>query len=784
MRTSRRLMIVRAWAFWAALTIGASAYGDGMIVPVRPEHRVVGSWAVKYHHVDIKVRDQVASVSIDQEFVNTSSGMIEVEYIFPVPGDAAIDSMTLMVNGKEYAANLLKADEARRIYEDIVRTKKDPALLEYVSFGMYRTKAFPLEPNKPARVLVTYKNVCKKDRSLTEVWYPLNTEKFSAKAIEDVAVKVDIKAEADISAVYSPTHDLTVKREDSRHFIASYQARNTLPVADFQLFYRTGDQAVGAMLMTYQPAGARQGYLLVLASPTPQAAEKAIPKDVVVVMDRSGSMSGEKLDQARKAVKFVLNRLNKDDRFATIAYSDGVEALQETLVPAGEQQVKKALDQLDDLDARGGTNIDAALSKAMEMMAGPEAVSSEPYDGPAPAKRPKYVLFFTDGLPTVGKTDEGQILADTQKANPGQVRLFAFGVGYDVNTRLLDKLVGQNNGKSDYVKPKEDIEAKIASLYSKIRNPVMTDVKVSIAGLKIKDPYPQAIGDLFDGDQLVLAGRYEVDDLADFSVRESGVYQTQLVITGMFQGSQKGFEYPVTIQPSGGTRFAFVEKIWAMRRIGFLLDEIQLHGKSGELMDEVIRLSKQYGIMTPYTSFLADERTPLAPRTAEERAVVSKFKSEAEGQMAKDFAGEAGQRSAIARQELNQAKSLGAAAARPASAAPAGPGPADTSSAYTAVITGNSKQDTYEAGKKELAGGVRQIGNQALYLRNGIWVSPDTAALDVEKDKDQIKVIDRFSDDYFELVRANNVTENQLLASQNNKEQLLVKYRGQAYLIR
>ncbi len=169
------------------------ALADGMIVPVRPEHRVRGEWAVKYHHVDITVRDQVASVTIDQEFVNTGSAAIEVEYLFPVPPDAAIDSMTLSVDGKEFAAKLLKADEARKIYEDIVRRKKDPALLEYVGFGLYKTSAFPLEPGKPAKVIVHYTSVCKKDRDLVEVWYPLNTEKFSAKAIEDVKVTVDIK---------------------------------------------------------------------------------------------------------------------------------------------------------------------------------------------------------------------------------------------------------------------------------------------------------------------------------------------------------------------------------------------------------------------------------------------------------------------------------------------------------------------------------------------------------------------------------------------------------------
>ena len=211
----------------AALSIFAfvagAAFGDGFIVPIRPPHphphrrpiRFRGSWAVKYHHVDVRVRDQVASVSIDQVFENTGEvENMEVEYFFPVPPHAAIDSMTLVVDGRELTGKLMKAEEARKIYEDTVRRLKDPALLEYAGFGLYKTQAFPLQKGKPAKVVVTYKDVCRKDRDLVEVWYPLNTEKFSSKPLESVKVRVDVKSEADITAVYSPTHNLDVKRED------------------------------------------------------------------------------------------------------------------------------------------------------------------------------------------------------------------------------------------------------------------------------------------------------------------------------------------------------------------------------------------------------------------------------------------------------------------------------------------------------------------------------------------------------------------------------------------
>ncbi|MDY6914413.1 MAG: VWA domain-containing protein, partial [Planctomycetota bacterium] len=580
----------------AAFTTAAMA--DGMIVPVRPDIRVRGHWAVKYHHVRITVRDQVASVSIDQEFVNTGRGMIEVEYLFPVPPGAAIDSMTLVVDGKEFAAKLLKADEARKIYEDIVRRKKDPALLEYAGFGLYRTKAFPLLPGKPCKVIVTYKSVCKKDHDLVELWYPLNTEKFSARPIEDVEVKADLKSKADITAVYSPTHDITVRRKSPRHVIATYHAKNVLPTTDFQVFYKAANEAVGATLLTHQPEAGKDGYFMLLVSPNPRSAATAVAaKDVVIVLDRSGSMSGEKIDQAKGALGFIMRNLNKADRFEIIAYNDSVESLFDVLVPADEKHVAQATSRLDRIDAGGGTNIHEALQVAMNRVASKQA------DG-----RPKYVIFLTDGLPTVGKTDEKTILADTKKANVNRARLFAFGVGYDVNVRLLDKLVAENKGRSDYVKPKENVEAKVSSLYTKIKDPVMTGLKVRIEGLRLRDTYPRELGDLFAGDQIVMVGRYQPP-----ARLEMGTYRTQLVITGVYEGRQRGFEYHVTVAPAGKRGgCTFVEKLWAVRRVGWLLDQIQLHGKSKELLDELVRLSMAHGIMTPYTSFLADETTRLS----------------------------------------------------------------------------------------------------------------------------------------------------------------------------
>jgi Ca-activated chloride channel family protein len=425
------------------------------------------------------------------------------------------------------------------------------------------------------------------------------------------------------------------------------------------------------------------------------------------------------------------------------------------------------MDRIDRLSATGGTNIDEALTTALAQCTEKD--------------RPTYVLFFTDGQPTVGKTSEADILSDVSAANKNKARIFAFGVGYDPNIRLLDKLAGDNRGRSDYVKPKEPIEAKVSSLCAKIKNPVMTDLTVSIQGLRLKDMYPRHLDDLFDGDQIVLVGRYDCGDAGKLPSNESGIGQTTLVIKGRYEGNERAFEYPVTVNTGSGTRtYQFVEKLWAIRRVGWLLDEIQLRGKSQEVIDELVRLSRDYGIMTPYTSFLADERTPLAS-TRELRAG-----GERAAKALDEVSGVGGQFGAMNRSALNTASSPSVAA---------GPTPvraeakADMDRGGTAArapaTIGYDSQAAYERGEKgQAVDNVRQIGNNyVLYRRGQIWMMPNTAGLDLEKDKDKVVQIKRFSDEYFSLARANTSDQNAVMASQKSGEQLLVNFRGQAYNI-
>jgi Ca-activated chloride channel homolog len=730
-------------AFLLAFVSVVPAFADGLIVPIRPEIRIRGSWAVRYHKVDIKVRDQVADVSIDEAFVNTGGSMIEVEYLFPLPPSAAIDSLTLLVDGKEFKGRILRAEEARRAYEEIVRLKRDPALLEYVNYGLYRTSAFPLLPGKEARVVIHYTDVCRKDSDVVEVLYPLNTEKFSARPIDEVEVKVDIQGKSPISTVYSPTHSVIIERPSPDHVISVYKEAKVIPTMDFRLIYRPAKEAVEATVLSYRPRPDEAGYYLLMVSPTPRADKVAVvPKDLVILLDHSGSMAGEKVDQAKASLAYVLRNLNPADTFNVIVYNDVIDSLFPGLVPNQKENIEKALTMIDRIKAEGGTNIHDALTAALKAVS--PAVSE---------RRSRYILFLTDGQPTVGQRDERTILADTAAANAVKARIFAMGIGYDVNVRLLDKVVGQNRGVSSYVKEKEPLEPKISSLYGKIKNPIMTEVSVAFGGAKTNMAYPQPLPDLFDGDQIIQVGRYE----------QPG--PVAVAVTGAYMGKNQIFRYNAELANlSDRFSYAFVEQLWAVRRIGFLLDEIQLNGRSNEVVDELVRLSKLYGIITPYTSFLADERTNLASLDELRRKGVSS------AEQAVVVTGGIGQMNAANRAALNQAT------VAPAQSAGGGGG------GYAAQI-GQSNVVSYEANQTERLANVQTVGNRALYRRGQQWIDSTVADKPADTLNIQARTIVQFSEEYFKLVTANNLVENQMLATQQPGEELILSLRGQLYRI-
>lgn len=750
-------------------------------IPILPDEPMRGSWSISARDVSVVVRDQVASTSVTDELINHGKRMIEVEYLFPIPPGAAVDQMTLLVNGQELSATLLDAKQARKTYNDIVRRKKDPALLEYADYGLLKSSAFPLEPNKPAKILVHYDYICSRDGNLTEIIYPLSTGKYSARPIETLTFKADIESAADIVSVYSPTHEVKLDRKDSKRVMVTYEAERSRPKDDLVVFYSEESQDIGATLLTYWPDRTKDGYYMMLVSPNPRTAATAVAeKDIVIVMDKSGSMSGEKLEQARAAARFVITNLNDNDRFNLIYYDANVETVFETLREVSEQNIEIAMDRIDRITAGGSTNLHAALETAVGQCAEAQQSASK---SPT-AMRTAIILFLTDGLPTAGNTNEVDILSNTKVKNSAQARIFSFGVGYDVNIRLLDNLADENKGRSSYVQPAENIEAKVSALYNKIKNPVMTDVTTDIEAFKLTERCPVETGDLFEGDQLVQVGRIYSEPGSPFYMVKSRRAQTNLKVSGTYEKAACEFDYPVQVRfDDESNPYKFLERLWAVKRVDYLIDEIQLRGGDKELVDEVVRLGKAYGIVTPYTSFLADETTNLNDEQA-----MAEESMQAMDEVIINYQRPMAQLDAPAKSaRIQQIETKSSASGGSISGVISKTPGFKIDAGGTIHYRGSSE---YDALVKEEAvtvynpnDPVRIVGNNTLYRKGEIWKAGNALDVDLEQDKDGIITVQRFTDEYEELINANSAEENEMLAAQQPGEKLLIRLRGQIYLI-
>lgn len=579
----------------AALLSCTSALGDGFIHIVRPPRPWPGprpvpiqDLAVKYHQVEIKIKDQLAVTSIDQEFWNPNNQVLEGIYMFPVPKGITINKFSMYIDGKEQQAELLSADKARKIYEDIVRKMKDPALLEYADQKMFKLRIYPIPARGSKRVRMSYTEIVKSDSGLCKYLYPLNTEKFSSAPLERVGVKVTISSKIPLKNVYCPSHKAEVKRRGEYEATVGYEAEHVKPDKDFVVYYSHDKRDIGASILTYENEG--DGYFMLLLSPKQKIdRRRIINKEVTFVLDTSGSMSGEKIKQAKRALKFCVENLNDGDMFNLIRFSTEVESLFDEPVKATEGNRDKALKFVKHLKAIGGTAIDDALTKALKQKGSKD--------------KPRIVVFLTDGKPTIGEQDANTI-AKKVKLNMQKTRVFCFGIGTQVNTILLDLITETSKAASEYILPKEDMEVKISSFYTKMKEPVLTDLQVTFGRVRTEQMYPRTMPDLFVGSQLVLTGRY------------SGGGHTAVTLTGRRAGRNVQHVYEVDFKSS--SEDDSIARIWASRKVSYLLSEIRLHGENDELKNEVVRLAKKFGIITPYTSYLVledeDRRVRLGAR--------------------------------------------------------------------------------------------------------------------------------------------------------------------------
>ena len=557
--------------------------------------------AMVHHKVTVGIQDQVAVTTVEQSFRNHTDRNLEATYLFPVPKGASVNKFTMWVDGKETSGELLDAKKAHAVYTEIVRRTQDPGLLEYLGNDLMRLRVFPIPPKKDQKVRISFTSVAPMEQGVVEYVYPLKTDGKGTRTLEEFSVKLTIKSQHPIQTVYSPTHAIDLKRKGDHEVSVEFEKSQALLDKDFQLYYALGKQEIGLTPLAYRPVTSEDGYFMLLISPQIEAARKVrVPRDLVLVLDTSGSMSDLKMSQAKKALKLLLDNLGDGDRFGLLAFSSTVRPYEDKLVAASPDQLEKAKKWVDDLRAGGGTAIMPALDAALDLR------TSEKETG-----RTFTVAFFTDGIPTLDERNPDKIVKNViARADKGEnTRIFTFGVGDDVNAAMLDQLADSTRAASTYVRPAEDIEAKASALNAKISHPVMTNVKLGSTNVKLHEVYPPKLPDLFHGGQLVVIGRY------------TGQGAAAVTLTGMVGKEERQLVYELTFPPKTDDGREFVEHLWARRKVGYLLDQIRVSGESKEVVEEVTALAKKYGIATPYTSYLVvpDGPMPVVRSEAERR---------------------------------------------------------------------------------------------------------------------------------------------------------------------
>ncbi|MBK9767070.1 MAG: VWA domain-containing protein [Chloracidobacterium sp.] len=404
-----------------------------------------------------------------------------------------------------------------------------------------------------------------------------------AQRFGTVSGKIEIVGKDEIRNIYSPSHQIDIKRKGETSASVSFESKGN--DTDFQLFFGLSNNDFGMSLVTYREPG-KDGYFLLMLSPKDGLSDRElVNKDIVFVLDTSGSMAEEgKMEKARKALLFGIRTLRDGDRFNIVNFAGEEHLMERGLIDANAQGRKRGEDFIGKLNPSGGTNINDSLIASLKL-----------FDN---SDRPKMLVFMTDGLPTVGETNVDKIISNLKSSKNVDVRIFPFGFGYDVNTTLLDRLGSENSGISDYVQPKEDLEFKVSNFFSRVSSPVLSNLEMEFGPLLTEYTYPRKLTDLFRGGQMTIVGRYKnSNDLRNITLK----------LTGKAGKETKTFSYINLDFPNRADENNFLPRLWASRRVGWLLEQIRAIGETKETKDEVVDLGTRYGLVTPYTSYLATD---------------------------------------------------------------------------------------------------------------------------------------------------------------------------------
>jgi Ca-activated chloride channel family protein len=653
--------------------------------------------SIKYSTTNVTVENETARVRVEESIEGPEKAVPAVGLI-PLP-EGTVEKELVVYFGTinrlpPVHTQFLSADKAQKVYETLA---KGTGLTKFLALTGKPAILVP-SVNLQGKQLFVYgfTTPVNKTQGVNTLNCPMPAAAWSGSPVERLTLSVKLNTKDPLRTVFSPTHNATVTRKGLNEATATVKADHWSGLDDFRLFWVADKDDLGLRVLAYKGVGKEDGFFMLLGNPTGAAAERDVEKDVILVLDTSGSMRGEKIEQARSALDYCLEHLNKGDRFNVITFGSTVKTFRNDLVDLTGETQKAAREFVENVVAHGQTNISGALEKALA--------------GKATEGRERIMIFLTDGAPTVGERVPDKILEQVKKLNTTGTKIFVMGVGHDVNAHLLDHLAEVTDGSSEYVAPREELDAKVAALYDRLSHPVLSGVKVSFGEASTKSVLPSKLPVLFKGSEIMMVGRY----------KEGGKHT--FTISGSLSGKPTKYTVDVTLpKEAGDGSNEFLAPLWAARQIGYLLQEIRLHGgnkENKELIEEIVRLSKQYGIVTEYTDFIAmggvggGPGAPGAPGMyyAEAAKRLALARGEQAGQWAVNQA---------ANDKALQGKAFGGA--------------------------DNTFRD--RRGNLQALRTVTQIGQRAFYLQDGQWVDAD------EPGTRKVRVVKLFSPEYMELLK-------------------------------
>ncbi len=541
--------------------------------------------------VTVEIIDEHATTTVIQVLRNHTSRTLEGTYLFPLPEGGAVCDFATWDDGVRIPGVILEREEARRIYNSIVRRRVDPGLVEEQEGNLFSVQVFPIPPHGTKRLELEFTQLLDVDSAGVHYQFPLVQAGAPTSPIDTFRLAFSVESALPITGLQLPadTLDVAVDRQDDNRLEGHMLEQLFQPSQDFVLEYGIRTEGLGLRALSHHGTDREEdGYFLVSMIPALDAADgdEGTPKDVVLLFDTSYSMMGPGLEGSLKAARDLVASLDGDDRVAAMTFADDVQRLEGPPLAGGAASAERIEQFLLTANMGAGTDLEGGLLEALSVA--------------GPSTRDRAVVLVTDGHQTAGDIDLTAVEARVKAAIDRPAPIFAFSVGDGVEDPLLKRLATASHGHFEHVRGYGDLDYRLGRFLEKLDLPLLTDVKVKVPG-KTDRVYPSALADTFVGSRLLAVGRYRR------TVRGA------LRADGSVNGDARSEQLAVSWDDAAHGP-AHVARLWARARVDHLLERIHMEGFREEWRDEIVELSRRYKFVTPYTSFLAAPRALLRPR--------------------------------------------------------------------------------------------------------------------------------------------------------------------------